>query len=60
MTPGADGEEGGGGGGLVPVPGREGRPAWAQHPLITAWSKSTTPNPDKPLNRHHAPGVNQR
>lgn len=56
MTAGADGG-GGGERGLVPVSGREreGQPAWAQHSLITAWSKSTTPNPDKPLIGHHAP-----
>lgn len=59
MTAGADGG-GGEAGGLFSVPGGEGRPAWAQHSLITAWSKSTTPKPDKPLIGHHAPGVNQQ
>lgn len=61
MTPRADG-------GLVPVPGHEGHPAWAQHPLIIPWSKSTTQNSDKlgahraaygPLATLHTPGVNQ-
>lgn len=48
--------------------GHERRPAWAQHPVILPWSKSTTQNPDRlraaqAAYRPHAtlyrPGINQ-